>query len=192
MVKKDIKILLGSASPRRRELLEMMGLDFEVIKIKDVDEVYPEDMPAEIVPVYLSQLKGSAYKGELHPGELLVTADTVVILEGEILGKPGSENGAVEMLKRLSGKTHNVVTGVTLTTTDSSHSFSENTEVKFAQLSEDEIQWYVNRYKPLDKAGAYGVQEWIGAVGVTGMSGCYYNVMGLPTSALYRELKHLL
>lgn len=191
MVKFDKEILLGSGSPRRRELLEMMGVDFKVIKIKDVDEVYPAGMPAEEVPVYLSRLKASAYRNELRPGQVLVTADTVVILDGKILGKPVDEAEAEEMLRRLSGHTHDVVTGVTLTTTEGCRCFSEKTGVTFCCLDDEEIKDYVMRFRPLDKAGAYGVQEWIGAVGVTGMSGCFYNVMGLPTSALYRELKEL-
>lgn len=187
-----MEILLGSGSPRRKELLEMMNLQFKVISIKDVDEVYPAQLPAEEVPVYLSRLKAAAYRDELLPGQLLITADTVVILDGMILGKPADEAEAVEMLSRLSGRTHDVVTGVTLTTLDSTQSFSEKTGVTFAKLDREEIEDYVKRCRPLDKAGAYGVQEWIGAVGVTAMSGCYYNVMGLPTSALYRHLKPLL
>lgn len=185
---KNHKILLGSGSPRRRQLLADMGIDFETIKIKDVDESYPADMPPAEVPIYLSKLKSEAYRNELHDGEMLITADTVVISDGKILGKPKNESEAIEMLRSLSNHSHDVVTGVTLTSKRSSHSFSELTKVYFSGVSEEEIVHYVETYKPLDKAGAYGIQEWIGMIGVDRIDGCFYNVMGLPTSRLYREL----
>lgn len=188
----DYKVLLGSGSPRRKELLAAMGVEFEQIKIKDVDETYPADMTPEQVPVYLSQIKADAYKTDLRTGELLITADTVVILNGEILGKPLDEEDACRMIGRLSGNTHKVVTGVTLTTPSRSVSFSDTTIVKFNHLTDNEILNYVANYHPLDKAGAYGVQEWIGMVGISGIDGCFYNVMGLPTPVLYRELKRFL
>lgn len=185
---KNYTILLGSGSPRRRQLLADMGIEFKAIKIKDVDESYPADMLATEVPLYLSKLKSDTYRDELHDGEILITADTVVISDGMILGKPKDENEAIEMLRALSNRSHDVVTGVTLATKQKTHSFAELTKVFFANLTEDEIAHYVETYRPLDKAGAYGIQEWIGMIGVDGIDGCFYNVMGLPTARLYREL----
>lgn len=185
---KRYNILLGSGSPRRRDLLASLDIDFRQIAIKDVDESYPSDMPAEEVPAYLSRVKAEAYRDELNPGDILITADTVVILDGKILGKPEDERQAVEMLTELSGRTHEVVTGVTLMALGAVETFSEKTAVSFAEISSEDIEHYVTEYRPLDKAGAYGVQEWIGQAAVTGINGCFYNVMGLPTSALYHRL----
>ncbi|MDE6346580.1 MAG: Maf family nucleotide pyrophosphatase [Muribaculaceae bacterium] len=185
------KILLGSGSPRRRELLLMMDIDFEAIKLNDVDEVYPEALGAEEVPAYLSRLKAECYRDSLTADDLLITADTVVIIDGEILGKPHSEDEAIAMLRRLSGARHKVITGVSLTTTDGIHTFDEVTIVEFDRLSDADITSYVKKYRPLDKAGSYGIQEWIGLIGIKKIDGCFYNVMGLPTRALYRELKKL-
>lgn len=185
----ETHILLGSNSPRRRELLELIAPGFTVATPKDVDESYPADLCACEVPEYLSRLKAGAYTDSLHDNEILVTADTVVILEGRILGKPHSHDEAVEMLKSLSGRSHEVMTGVTLTSTRGSVSFSETTVVEFDSLSDSEIIKYVDEYKPYDKAGAYGIQEWIGCIGIRGIHGCFYNVMGLPLHSLYRHLK---
>lgn len=185
------RFLLASNSPRRRELLGMILPAFDIAPSREVDETYPAEMPAHEVPVYLSQLKARAYLDMLRPKELIITADTVVINRGEILGKPDGRDGAVEMLRRLAGHTHTVVTGVTLTATDHSESFAEHTEVEFGPLGDDEIVRYVDLYRPYDKAGAYGIQEWIGAVAIRGIRGCYYNVMGLPLHALYNHLKNI-
>ena len=183
------KILLASNSPRRRELLGLLDVDFSIAEPREVNEVYPDNLPAEDVPSYLSALKADAYADMLSDDEILLTADTVVICDGEILGKPDGHNGAVEMLKRLSGKTHTVVTGVSLTTKSDRCVFSEHTDVTFAPLSDDEIDYYVDRYRPYDKAGAYGIQEWIGCIGIKSINGCFYNVMGLPLHKLYENLK---
>lgn len=183
------KILLGSGSPRRKELLGLMDIDFEVVKLHDVEEVYPDTLTAEEVPEYLSRLKAESYVDNLGKDDLLITADTVVIIDDMILGKPKDEEEAVDMLQRIAGTRHKVVTGVSLTTVDGIRTFSEKTYVEFNPLSEKEIKDYVKKYKPMDKAGSYGIQEWIGLVGIKRIEGCFYNVMGLPTSTLYRELE---
>lgn len=182
------KIMLASHSPRRRELLGMLGVEFSIAETIEVDESYPDTLPAESVAEYLSAKKGEAYHGTLTPDTVLITADTVVIIDGEILGKPDSEENAKEMLRKLSGRSHKVVTGVTVTTTRARKSFSSVTEVAFDNLSEEEISYYIEKYRPYDKAGAYGIQEWIGAVGIKGIEGSYYNVMGLPVHQLYKQL----
>lgn len=182
------RILLGSGSPRRRELLAMMDIEFEQVTLKDVEETYPDRIPAEVVPEYLSKLKARSYCHNLADGDILITADTVVIIDGEILGKPAGRDDAIKMLSRLSGNIHKVVTGVTLSTKLGMHTFSEETTVEFNEISHDDIVAYVDKYKPFDKAGAYGIQEWIGLVGIKKINGCFYNVMGLPTSRLYKEL----
>ena len=183
------KILLASGSPRRRELLAMIAPDFAVAPGRDVDESYPSDIPAEKVAEYLSKVKAEAYIDLLDDDEIIITADTVVIIDGRILGKPAGRDDAVAMLRSLSGRRHKVVTGVTVTARDRSVSFDETTVVEFAPLSDDEIDAYVDTFRPYDKAGAYGIQEWIGAVGIKGIEGCYYNVMGLPVHTLYHRLK---
>lgn len=183
------KIVLASNSPRRKELLSGLGLDYEVRTLQGLDESYPEGLSMEEIPMYISRKKAAAYT--LKPDELLITADTIVYLEGEVLGKPADEAEAKEMLHKLSGKTHQVVTGVTLTTKEFQHAFASVSQVTFAQLSEAEIDHYVTQYRPLDKAGAYGIQEWIGYIGVTALEGSYFNVMGLPVQRLYSEMKKL-
>lgn len=186
-MKTSKKIILASNSPRRRELLGGLDIDFEV-RVKDgICEDYPQHLPMEEIPQYISREKSEAY--DLAPDELLITADTIVWTDGRVLGKPVSKAEAEDMLRLLSGKTHQVVTGVTLATTEWTTSFSAVTDVTFATLSNEEIRYYVERYAPMDKAGAYGVQEWIGYVGVTRLAGFYYNVMGLPVQRLYAELK---
>lgn len=182
-------ILLASKSPRRQELMQLLDLKFKIPASVEVEETYPDALPAEKVPEYLSQKKAAAYINSLKENEILVTADTVVILESEILGKPHSEDGAKEMLKKLSGNTHKVVTGVTISSIYRQKSFSSVTEVDFDTLSPSDINHYVEKYRPLDKAGAYGIQEWIGAVGIKGIRGSFYNVMGLPVHRLYHELR---
>lgn len=183
------KVLLASNSPRRRELLKMLVPEFEIAKMHDIDESYPADMPLEQVPAYLSQIKAKAYMHQLVDNEIILTADTVVISDGRILGKPHSREQAVDMLLSLVGKTHTVVTGVTLTSIHSSDTFSESTLVTFGSLSREEIEAYVDLFEPMDKAGAYGIQEWVGAAAISSITGCFYNVMGLPLHTLYLHLK---
>jgi len=185
----NAKILLASGSPRRRELLRLIVPEFDIARTRNVEESYPSGLPALEVAPFLSGLKAEAYSHDLVTGEIIITADTVVILDGRILGKPCDENQAVKMLRSLSGRTHHVVTGVTITSLRGSETFSEVTEVTFAHLSDREIELYVNNFHPMDKAGAYGIQEWIGCIGITSIKGCYYNVMGLPLHTLYRHLK---
>lgn len=184
-------LLLASASPRRRELLGQLNAEVRLAPVKNVDESYPPSLPPADVPAFISRKKAEAYTGSLAPHEVLVTADTIVISDGKVLGKPHDEAEACAMLSELSGHVHQVVTGVTLATVDRIVTFSEMTEVEFARLTDDEIHFYVERYRPLDKAGAYGIQEWIGYVGVKGIRGDYYNVMGLPLRSLYEHLKSL-
>lgn len=182
------RVILASNSPRRRELLAMIVPQFEVEALMGVDESYPAELPAEEVPEYLSRLKSGAYPGELAEGDVLITADTVVIVDCEILGKPQGRDEAIAMLKRLSGRTHLVVSGVCVRGAKSAKSFSSQTEVTFARLDDRQIEKYVDKYCPFDKAGAYGIQEWIGAVAIESIKGSFYNVMGLPVHALYRVL----
>ena len=184
-----LKIILASASPRRRELLAGLDLDFEVKVIKGVSERYPEDLPAVEVPQYISREKAAAYK--VADDELLLTADTVVVVDNTILGKPHDAADAHRMLRMISGRTHQVVTGVTLTTVQKQKTFAVTTDVTFRELTDEEIDYYIEHYRPFDKAGAYGIQEWIGYVGVTGLNGSYYNVMGLPVQRIYQEIMAL-
>lgn len=185
----NYKILLASASPRRRELLSQICTDFDIAPSIEVDEVYPSSMPAVDVAPHLSLLKANAYKSLITDNQLIITADTVVINNDIVLGKPSSKSEAIEMIEALSGRTHNVITGVTITTATRQTTFSANTEVEFSTLEEQEISWYVDKFKPFDKAGAYGIQEWIGCIGVKKINGSFYNVMGLPLHKLYNELK---
>lgn len=180
-----MKILLASKSPRRQELIKMLEIPFSTVTVGDVEEVYPSDLPAEDVPAYLSRLKASAYTGPLAENEILVTADTIVLLDNEILGKPADEAEAMAMLTRLSDRMHRVITGVTVSSAKGSKTFSVSTDVYFAPLSSEQIDFYVSHFHPLDKAGAYGIQEWIGAVGIRRIDGSFYNVMGLPVHQLY-------
>ncbi len=184
----DLKLLLASNSPRRKELLGMIAPNFGIARMHEIDESYPDDIPSREIPKYLSQLKATAYKDQLEEDEIIITADTMVISGDKVLGKPHSRSEAIEMLKDLSGKTHVVVTGVTLTSQKKSVTFDETTEVTFAPLSDEEIEWYIDNFRPYDKAGAYGIQEWIGCIGISGIKGCFYNVMGLPVHHLYRQL----
>ncbi len=189
MVAKDYKIILASNSPRRKELLAGLDVAFEVRVVKDIDESYPEDLPTRDIAEYISHKKAAAYQKMITDRELVITADTIVVLDHEVMGKPKDEADAIRMLQELSGKTHQVITGVTLTTTQRQMSFSVETDVTFKRLSDEEIHYYVDRYKPYDKAGAYGIQEWIGYIGVTALKGSYFNVMGLPVQRIYEALK---
>ena len=156
-----------------------------------IEETYPDTLKAEEIPLYIACEKAAAYRNTMHPDELIITADTIVWLDGVVMGKPHNEDDARQMLWKLSGKTHQVITGVCLTTAGAQRSFSAVTEVTFAELSDEEIDYYIRVYKPMDKAGSYGIQEWIGFIGVRGISGSYFNVMGLPVQRLYTELKKL-
>ena len=182
------RVILASNSPRRKELLSGLGVDYEVRTLPDVDESYPAGLQGGDIPLYIAREKAEAYRPMLQPDELMITADTIVWLDGKVLGKPGDKDEALQMLRGLSGHTHEVFTGVCITTKEWQRSFTARTEVRFSPLSEDEITYYVDKYLPMDKAGAYGVQEWIGYVGVEYISGSYYNIMGLPVQRLYREL----
>lgn len=182
-------IILASKSPRRQELLRGMGLKF-TISTKETPENFSAEMPLDKVPEFLSQQKSKAFdENELPENYLIITSDTVVIAENEILGKPKDRDDALRMLALLSGKTHHVVTGVTIRTAEKIKNFGVKTKVTFANLDVEEMAYYVDNYRPYDKAGAYGIQEWIGYVGITGLNGSFYNVMGLPTRRLYQVLK---
>lgn len=184
------EVLLGSKSPRRRELLQMLRIPFTVVNIKGVEETYPDTLPAAEVPQYLSGIKADAYLERLKHNELIITADTLVVLDDKIYGKPRSTDHAVEMLLELSGKTHQVITGVTIATHRQRTSFTTVTDVTFGPLTPEEARYYAESYNPLDKAGAYGIQEWIGGVAVEEIKGSFYNVMGLPIHRLYQHLKN--
>ena len=184
-------IVLASNSPRRRELLSLLVPEFTLAPSRSVDESFDASIPASQVPVVLSQIKSTAYSDLATAGAVLITADTVVICDGRIMGKPATRDEAVEMLRALSGRQHTVVTGVTLRQGPKIRSFAETTIVNFAELSDAEISEYVDSSRPYDKAGAYGIQEWIGCIGITGIQGCYYNVMGLPLHHLYQALRAL-
>lgn len=187
MIANKYKIILASNSPRRKELMKGLDVDFEVRVMPGISEEYPADLPVEQVAQYIACEKATAYI--LNPGELLVTADTVVVLGDEVLGKPADEAEARRMLHELSGQTHRVITGVALTTTQGQRAFHVTTEVTFRTLSDSEIDYYVDTYRPLDKAGAYGIQEWIGYIGVTSLRGSFFNVMGLPVQRIYDEIQ---
>lgn len=185
------KVILASNSPRRKELLSGLGISYEVKAMSGIEETYPETLSGEEIPVFIAREKAEAYRGTMKPDELIITADTIVWLDGVVMGKPADETTARDMLRNLSGHTHQVITGVCLTAVGFQKSFSTVTDVTFAQLTDEEIDYYVERYEPMDKAGAYGIQEWIGFVGVEKIEGSYFNVMGLPIQRLYKELKKL-
>lgn len=190
-----MEIILGSQSPRRRELMAGLDLPFTAINI-DADETYPSELQAGDIPYYISRAKARAYEAQLLPNQLLITADTIVWLDGHMLGKPHDADDAFAMLRALSGKTHQVYTAVTFASIDvltSRHldisTVVDKTDVTFADLSDEEIHYYIQKYRPYDKAGAYGVQEWIGYIACTQMKGSYFNVMGFPVHLVYQELK---
>lgn len=184
----DKQIILASNSPRRQELLKGLGVDFTV-KVHPVEEIVPPDLPAEYAAAYLSKLKADGFPHSLTDNEILITADTIVIVRGRILGKPNSELEAFDMIRGLSGTTHTVITAVTLKDSNRQITVEDEAKVTFRFLEEDEIWYYVRNYKPFDKAGAYGIQEWIGFVGVTGIEGSYFTVMGFPQHLVYEQLK---
>lgn len=183
------KIILGSNSPRRKELLSGLDIKFNVKVIPGLEENYPETLDPQEIPVFLSKQKAEAYLSSLDDTMLLITADTIVWNGNAVIGKPKNRAEAIQMLRSLSGHEHHVVTGVCLTTMKKQMTFSVISSVRFASLNDEEIIYYVDKYKPFDKAGAYGIQEWIGYVGVESISGSFYNVMGLPVQRLYQELK---
>lgn len=183
-------IILGSQSPRRQELLHGLDVNFTVNVIAGLEENYPATLQGEEIPMFLAQQKADAYRNTLTPQDMLITADTIVWLDGIVYGKPKDEADAKKMLRALSGKTHDVITGVCVTTTERQETFAAISKVTFASFSDDEINYYIEKYRPMDKAGSYGVQEWIGYIGVEHIDGSFYNVMGLPVQRLYTLLKN--
>ena len=188
---KNLKLLLASNSPRRRELLAGLDIPMEGVKLKDIEETHPASLQAGDIPLHIAKLKMSAYEFPLKDGEVLITADTVVWLNGKLMEKPRTEAEACAMLRELSGATHQVYTAVCLRSAYDSTSFVCESDVTFAELTDQQIRYYVETYKPLDKAGGYGIQEWIGYVGIEGIRGSYFNVMGLPVRRLYAALMTL-
>lgn len=185
---KKYQILLASKSPRRRELLAQLRIPFNVVTIGGIDESYPSNLARTEVSGYIANRKADAYQSMIRDNELIITADTVVVSDDRIMGKPKDADEAVEMLLALSDKIHQVSSGVCIMTKDRRTSFTVTTDVKFGHISEEEARFYVENYMPLDKAGAYGIQEWIGCVAVESINGSFYNVMGLPVHQLYQEL----
>ena len=183
-------IILGSQSPRRQELLHGLDVNFTVNVIAGLEENYPATLQGEEIPMFLAQQKADAYWNTLTPQDMLITADTIVWLDGIVYGKPKDEADAKKMLRALSGKTHDVITGVCVTTTERQETFAAVSKVTFAPFSDNEINYYIEKYQPMDKAGSYGVQEWIGYIGVEHIDGSFYNVMGLPVQRLYTLLKN--
>ncbi len=187
---KNFHVILASGSPRRREILKILDFDFEV-KTKETEEIYPKELPAEKVSEYLAELKAKAFENEVTNDEklIVITSDTTLVIDGRIIGKPKDRQGAIEMLQTLSGKKHTVYSGVCIKSKRKTVTFTASTDVWFKELSDEEIIFYVDKYKPFDKAGAYAVQEWIGAAAISRIEGSYYNVMGLPSKMLYTELE---
>lgn len=183
------EIVLASNSPRRKELLQRMGVNFKVRTLFGIDESYPDSLRGEDIVCYISRNKAKAYQSSMAPNELLITADTIVYVDGEVMGKPKNAEQAKEMLHKLSGKTHQVLTGVTIVTAKRTENFGVTSQVKFTNITDEEINFYVDNYLPFDKAGAYGIQEWIGIVAVEEIKGSYFNVVGLPVQRLYQKLK---
>lgn len=186
---KKYNVVLASNSPRRKELLQRLGIPFKVRTLFGIDESYPDTLRGEDIVRYISRNKANAYRSSMGPDELLITADTIVYLQGEVMGKPHDADDARRMLRALAGQVHQVITGVTILTANDMENFAVTSHVKFSDLSDDEINYYVDRYLPLDKAGAYGIQEWIGLVAVEELRGSYFNVVGLPIQRLYQALK---
>ena len=188
---KSYNVVLASASPRRHELLKGLDVKFTVKRLPDVEETFPAELQAGDVPLFLSKKKADAYRPIMNDDELVITADTIVWLDGKVLGKPADVDEARRMLHNMSGKTHAVFTGVTITTKGEQRSFVAQSNVTFAVLTDEEVEYYIEKYKPMDKAGAYGAQEWIGYIGMENIEGSYFNVMGLPVQRLYNELKNV-
>ena len=188
---KNYHIILASNSPRRRELLTILGLDFESKTLPGIDESFPDTLKGEDIPKHIASKKAEAYRTLVKNNELVITADTIVYVDGEVLGKPKDNEDARRMLHLISGRSHKVITGVCILTKEQQQTFAVTTDVTFDALSDEEVDFYVGKYKPYDKAGAYGIQEWIGLVGVSKLEGSYFNVMGLPVQRLYKELKKI-
>ncbi len=186
---KKYQIVLASNSPRRKELLQRMGVNFKVRTLFGIDESYPDSLRGEDIVCYISRNKAQAYRTSMASNELLITADTIVYVDGEVMGKPKNAEQAKEMLHKLSGKSHQVITGVTIVTAERTENFGVTSQVKFAEITDEEINYYVDNFLPFDKAGAYGIQEWIGIVAVEEIKGSYFNVVGLPVQRLYQKLK---
>jgi septum formation protein len=186
------KVILASNSPRRKELLGGLGIPFEVRTLQGIDENYPDTLKGEDIPIYISGKKAEAYKRAMADDEMIITADTIVYDNGQVLGKPKDREEAIQMLRQLSGHAHEVITGVSIVTKEKTSQFASTSKVFFAPLADEEIIYYVDNYRPFDKAGAYGIQEWIGFVAVTRIEGSYFNVMGLPIQRLYTELKQMI
>ena len=182
------KVILASNSPRRRELLAGLGLQFELRVLADIDENYPPTLPATQIAKYIAHKKAEANRAIMAKNEMIITADTIVVVDDMVMGKPADDADAIRMLSTLSGKTHKVITGVCITTLNKQTVFDVTTGVTFKTLTDEEINYYITHFHPTDKAGAYGIQEWIGYIGVTGLEGSYYNVMGLPVQRIYDEL----
>lgn len=187
----DFEILLASQSPRRQQLLKELGLDYKIKLKEGIEENYPENLKRQEVALFLAEHKASAYEADLQEKQIIITADTIVCLADEVLNKPKDRDNAIEMLEKLSGNKHTVITGVCLKSKNKTVSFTAETNVFFKELTKEEIEYYLDTYKPYDKAGAYGIQEWIGFIGIEKISGSYFNVVGLPVQKLYEELtKH--
>lgn len=184
---KDYHIILASGSPRRQQFFKDLNIDFE-IRLKPIEENFPEHLKAAEITDFLAELKGNAFEGELSTGDILITSDTIVWHEGNALGKPTDAARALEMIKSLCGKTHEVITSVSFRTAEKIKTVHSVTRVSFSELSEEEIQYYIDEYRPFDKAGAYGIQEWIGLIGIDHIEGSYFNVVGLPTNLVYKTL----
>lgn len=182
------RLILASGSPRRRELLGELGLEFTLGKVKDYDETYPASLKYDQIPAYIAEQKSLHYKGELEPGDILITSDTIVAIDGDILGKPKDKSEAIKMLRELSGRTHHVVTGLCIRSTQKTVTISDTCEVTFDILSDEDIEYYIDNFKPFDKAGAYGIQEWIGLACIREIKGSVYTVIGLPVQKLYKAL----
>lgn len=186
---KEYNIILASNSPRRKFLLSQIGIKYSVPDMPVINEHYPAGLGKIDIPIYLAELKSNSYRKDLGEKDILLTADTIVWLEDSVINKPENREDAIDILQRLSGKTHEVITGVCLRSKEKKHSFSVETEVSFSHLEKEEIIFYVDNFKPYDKAGAYGIQEWIGYIGIQSIRGSYFNVMGLPVQKVYSELK---
>lgn len=186
------RIVLASNSPRRKELLAGLGIEFTTRVIDGIDESWPASLKGQEIALHISRKKSQAYVAGMQPDELVITADTIVCVDDRVLGKPHTPEQARDMLHTISGRCHEVITGVTLATVERNRSFAVSTKVHFDTLSDSEIDWYIEHYSPFDKAGAYGIQEWIGYIGVTAIEGSYFNVVGLPVQRLYRELKEFM
>lgn len=186
---KDYNIILASNSPRRRELFGDLGVEFETKILPGIDETFPQELIGQAIPMHIAAKKAEAYRETMQDHDLIITADTIVVVKGQVLGKPVDADDARRMLHLLSGCWHEVITGVSLMTKDIQHTFAVTTNVTFDKLTDEEIDYYIENYKPYDKAGAYGIQEWIGLVGVSKIDGSYFNVMGLPVQRLYKELQ---